>query len=82
MPTVLRLGGLRVVIYLNDHQPAHVNVIGLGNEAVFELNGRIRAVTIRENYGFTWREIAEIERALIRSLAGLIAEWERIHGTE
>ena len=24
MPTVLRIGGLRVVIYPNDHPPAHV----------------------------------------------------------
>lgn len=82
MPTVLRLGGLRVVIYLNDHQPAHVHVIGRGHEAIFELNGRSGTVTIRENYGFTRREIADIERALIQSLAGLSAEWERIHGTE
>ena len=29
MPTVLRLGGLRVVIYPNDHSPPHVHVIGL-----------------------------------------------------
>ncbi|WHZ20694.1 MAG: hypothetical protein OJF55_002843 [Rhodanobacteraceae bacterium] len=28
MPTILRLGGLRVVIYPNDHRPAHVHVIG------------------------------------------------------
>jgi hypothetical protein len=28
MPTVLRVGGLRVVIYPNDHPPAHVHVLG------------------------------------------------------
>ncbi len=82
MPTVLRLGGLRVVVYLNDHQPAHVHVIGRGHEAVFELNGRDGIVTLRENYGFTRREIGAIERALIRDLAELLGEWERIHGTE
>lgn len=38
MPTVARLGGLRVVIYPNDHRPAHVHVIGAGNEAIFVLN--------------------------------------------
>jgi len=30
MPTVLRFEGLRVVIYPNDHRPAHVHVIGRG----------------------------------------------------
>ena len=38
MVTVERIGGLRVVIYPNDHRPAHVHVIGKGYEAVFKLN--------------------------------------------
>ncbi|MGO9259223.1 MAG: DUF4160 domain-containing protein [Bryobacteraceae bacterium] len=38
MPTVLRFDGLRVVIYPNDHRPAHVHMIGRGHEAVFDLN--------------------------------------------
>jgi hypothetical protein len=28
VPTVLRFDGFRVVIYPNDHRPAHVHVIG------------------------------------------------------
>lgn len=38
MPTVHRFDGLRVVIYPNDHRPAHVHVMGNGCEAVFRLN--------------------------------------------
>jgi len=38
MPTILRFNGLRVVVYPNDHRPAHVHVIGAGCEAVFNLN--------------------------------------------
>jgi hypothetical protein len=30
MVTVLRADGLRVVSYVNDHQPAHVHVFGDG----------------------------------------------------
>lgn len=81
MPTVLRFGGLRVVIYPNDHRPAHVHVIGNGHEAVFELNRPAGSVTIRENYGFTRRDLTVIERGLIDNLALLFGEWERIHGT-
>ncbi|MGP8250913.1 MAG: DUF4160 domain-containing protein [Terracidiphilus sp.] len=82
MPTVLRIGALRVVVYLNDHRPAHVHVIGQGNESVFELNQPQGSVTLRENYGFTRRTITAIERALIANLGLLLAEWEKIHGAE
>jgi hypothetical protein len=37
MPTVLTIFGLRVVIYPNDHRPAHVHVQGGGCEAVFNM---------------------------------------------
>lgn len=29
MPTIFRIGAVRVVIYPNDHRPAHVHVVGL-----------------------------------------------------
>ena len=38
MVTVLRAQGLRVVIFLNDHHPAHVHVFGDG-EAKINLSG-------------------------------------------
>ena len=38
MPTVHRYDGLRVVIYPNDHRPAHVHVKGADGEAVFILH--------------------------------------------
>ena len=38
VPMVMRFDGLRVVVYPNDHRPAHVHVIGRGGEAVFNLN--------------------------------------------
>jgi hypothetical protein len=82
MPTVLKIGGLRVVVYPNDHRPAHVHVIGQGHEAVLELNGSKHTVTLRENYGFGRRELARIERALLTNLALLLSEWEAIHGSQ
>jgi hypothetical protein len=81
MPTVLWIGNLRVIVYPNDHRPVHVHVIGQGHEGVFELNRSIRAVTLRENYGFSRRDLARIEKALIQHLAELLIAWERIHGT-
>ena len=80
MPTVLRFGGLRVVIYPNDHRPEHVHVIGHGCEAVFELNCPSGPVTLRENYGFSRRDLARIQDALLENLAALCSAWESIHG--
>ena len=82
MPTVLRFGGVRVVIYPNDHRPAHVHVIGRGCEAVFNLKCPAGPVELRENYGFSRREITQIEGMLMKHLNRSCGEWERIHEIE
>ena len=79
MPTVLRFNGLRVVIYPNDHRPAHVHVIGSGREAVFKLNCWTGPVELRENYGFSRREITPIQAVLTVHLEELCRAWEEIH---
>jgi hypothetical protein len=80
MPTVLRFEGLRVVIYPNDHRPAHVHVAGRGCEAVFNLQCPTGPAEIRENYRFPRREVKSIERVLTNHLAKLCGEWKSIHG--
>jgi len=80
VPTVLRIGNLRVVIYPNDHRPAHVHVIGPEHEALFYLNCPAGPVALRENYGFTSREIVRIEAALNQHVVELCAAWKEIHG--
>lgn len=73
---------MRVVIYPNDHRPAHVHVIGRGCEAVFNLKCPAGPVELRENYGFSRREIPQIESMLMDHLNRLCGEWERIHEIE
>jgi hypothetical protein len=80
MPTVLRIGALRVVIYPNDHRPAHVHVIGQGCEALFDLCCPNGPPELRENYRFGLRELNRIEPALSANLVALCRGWERIHG--
>jgi hypothetical protein len=79
MPTILRFGGLRVAVYLNDHRPAHVHVIGRGCEAVFNLNCAAGPVQLRENYGFSRTEISRIAKSLGKHLVALCRAWEKIH---
>ena len=79
MPTVLRFGGLRVVVYPNDHRPPHVHVISGGCEAVFRLNCPTEPIQLRENYGFPPHETAGIAAGLLRRLEQLCSARERIH---
>jgi hypothetical protein len=80
MPTVTRIDGLRVVVYPNDHRPAHVHVIGSNGEAVFDLNCPFGPPELRENYGFSLKELGRVKGALAEELTFLCAEWRRIHG--
>jgi hypothetical protein len=59
-----------------------VHVIGRGCEAVFNLNCPAGLVELRENYGFSRREIVGTRSALTDQLNDLCGEWERIHETE
>jgi hypothetical protein len=76
MPTVLRAGGLRVVIYLNDHPPAHVHVLGPGWVVVVDLLGP----AVREVIGCGEREAHRALRLIIDYRHELIDAWRRIHG--
>ncbi len=82
MPTVARIGALRVVVYPNDHRPAHVHVIGAGCEAVFNLNCPGGPLQLREDYGFSIAEIGKVKSALAEILGHLCAEWSRIHESD
>ncbi|TKT43742.1 DUF4160 domain-containing protein [Rhizobium sp. LC145] len=80
MPTLLRFAGLRVVIYPNDHRPAHVHVKGAGGEAVFLLNCPDGPPELRESYGFKLPDLRRIEDALTSELATLCVAWSEHHG--
>lgn len=79
MPTVGRIDGLRVVIYPNDHRPAHVHVMGNGCEAVVALNCDNGVPELRENYGFSSKVLAIIMRTLVVKSAQLCAQWSQWH---
>lgn len=80
MPTILRIGGLRVVVYPNDHRPAHVHVIGADCEAVFNLNCPDGPLELRQSFGFSLREVNDLAQRLQSELALLCPTWRTIHG--
>jgi hypothetical protein len=80
MPMILRLNGIRVVIWPNDHRPAHVHVVGAVGEAVFLLHCPDGPPTLRESFGFRMSEVNRIEELLGAKVATLCAAWSEIHG--
>jgi hypothetical protein len=80
MPTVMRIGAFRVVVYPDDHRPSHVHLIGNGNEAVFELNCPDGPATLRENHGFWRHELGRFKEQIEDNLADLCRRWRIIHG--
>ena len=75
MPTVLRIDGLRVVIYPNDHPPAHVHILGPGWVAVIDLI----ELKVRESIGCDEREARRILRLIAGHQGTLMDAWRRFH---
>lgn len=50
MQTIFAIGGTRIVMYPNDHAPAHFHVIGAGFEVVIEI-GSWRVIRGRARRG-------------------------------
>ena len=69
-----------MVIYPNDHRPAHVHVIGNGFEAIFKLHCPDGPPELRENFGFAPDTVGNIKAALIDDLIYLCNEWRKHHG--
>lgn len=72
--------GLRIVIYSNDHRPAHVHVIGNGHEATCKLNCPYGPPLLDENYGFSRKELTQVLGELAVVLTYLCTKWREIHG--
>ena len=61
MVTVLRAHGLRIVIYSDDHHPAHVHVFGDG-EVKINLAGAGGAPELVRAVGMTRAEIRRVHK--------------------
>jgi hypothetical protein len=76
----MRIDGLRVVIWPNDHCPAHVHVKGADCEAIFNLRCPGGPPELRESFRFSLPDLNRIEEALVAALAALCEEWRKMHG--
>ncbi|WP_425432491.1 DUF4160 domain-containing protein [Granulicella rosea] len=80
VPAILRFRNFRIVIFPNDHTPAHIHAIGPDVAAIFTLNCW-RGPVVRRSSDQT--KLAD-ERALLQfvsdNLEVLCKAWETIHG--
>jgi hypothetical protein len=76
VPVVLREAGVRVVIYVNDHRPAHVHCFAGSGGAVVELEPQ---VTLRAAYGLSAQEQRRILDLVEARRGQLSRAWRRLH---
>jgi len=79
MVTIHRAGGLRIVIFLNDHEPAHVHVFGDGH-AKINLTGPGDAPELVWAEGMNRAEIRRAMRVVAQHRAAFLERWRQIHG--
>jgi Domain of unknown function (DUF4160) len=79
MPTVVRRGNLRVVIYPADHEPAHVHVFGDG-ETKIELGDSKTPPIVIYSIGAKRSEYSDALRLVRDNQVFLLAEWAKWHG--
>jgi len=79
MVTVLRAHGLRIVIFVDDHAPAHVHVFGDG-EAKINLADVDGAPALIWADRMSRAELRRAMRIVMEQQAFLHRRWEDIHG--
>lgn len=81
MPTVLREGNLRIVIYTDDHPPPHVHVHVFGDgETKIALSGPQNMAEVVRILGADRRESRRALQIVREKRDYLLEKWNGIHG--
>jgi hypothetical protein len=79
MPTALVIDGFRIVIYTNDHAPAHVHAVRGDGEAKINIaNERVALVSA---FGLKKSEIKRAVRIVSANRQSLLQKWIEAHGS-
>lgn len=79
MVTIYRAHGLRIVIFTDDHEPAHVHVFGDGH-AKINLIGPDGGPELIWAEGMKRNEVRRAMEVVIERHADFLARWREIHG--
>lgn len=78
MVTIHRAHGLRFVIFLNDHEPAHVHVFGDG-EAKINLSGAGASPELVWADRMSRSDVRRAMRVANERRSEMLAKWKEIH---
>ncbi len=78
MVTVHREAGLRFIIFVDDHEPAHVHVIGAG-KAKINLGGANDTPELVYNDGFKTGDLRKALRIATEQRATMLKRWDENH---
>jgi hypothetical protein len=79
MVTVWRAEELRIVMFVEDHLPAHVQVLGDG-QATINLERAGRDIELVWADGMTNGEVRRAMRVVRSQRARLLRRWRELHG--
>lgn len=80
MVVVHRAHGFRFVIFVDDHEPAHVHIKGSG-DAKIELVGPVGLPHLIYSRGITKADMRRLLIEVTRQRDAFLRQWEHIHGT-
>lgn len=79
MVTIHREAGLRFVVFVDDHEPAHVHVVGDG-AAKIDLLGAGSEPELVRSTGFKAADLRKAMRIVAERQSEFIEKWNAIHG--
>ncbi|MDR2563220.1 MAG: DUF4160 domain-containing protein [Prevotellaceae bacterium] len=77
MPTILILFGLKFRIYVRDHEPVHIHVVGNDGEAKFRIGDE---VSLMSNRGLKPKDLHLAQSIIEENRELIVSEWIKIHG--
>ena len=80
MPTVLRVAGLRFIIWPDDHLPPHVHAFGADGSAKIAIGSASSPPRLMAVVGLSRKQVAEALRMVAEHWELMLDVWERIHG--
>lgn len=78
MPTVMKIGSIKIYVYADDHNPPHVHVLHADCSAVIE----IETGTVVKHRGFKASELKILVRTISANKEALLAAWESLNEDE
>jgi len=80
MVTIHRAQGLRVIIFTDDHEPAHVHVFGGSGHAKINLIGPDGNPSLVSAHGLKGNEMRRALKIVQDQQRQFVARWREIHG--